>query len=72
MEIPSLQLLLKSQGIEGWYSGTSIDSQETLAFSVLSGVRSMNEVYPLERFQEGSERMTTGKVRFRAVLTMES
>ncbi|MGA7090288.1 MAG: zinc-binding dehydrogenase, partial [Candidatus Acidiferrales bacterium] len=72
MEIPSLQLLLKSQGIEGWYSGTSIDSQETLAFSVLSGVRSMNEVYPLERFQEGYERMTTGKVRFRAVLTMES
>jgi D-arabinose 1-dehydrogenase-like Zn-dependent alcohol dehydrogenase len=72
MEIPSLQLLLKSQGIEGWYSGTSIDSQETLAFSVLSGVRSMNEVYPLERFQEGYERMTSGKVRFRAVLTMGS
>jgi alcohol dehydrogenase len=71
LEVPALQLLLKSQQVKGWYSGTSLDSQETLAFSVLSGVRSMNESYPLERASEAYERMESGKARFRAVLTME-
>ena len=61
LEVPALQLLLKSQQVKGWYSGTSLDSQETLAFSVLSGVRSMNESYPLERVNEAYERMTQGK-----------
>ena len=56
----------------GWYSGTSIDSQDTLAFSVLTGVRSMNEVYPLERVAEAYERMLSGKARFRVVLNMEA
>jgi D-arabinose 1-dehydrogenase-like Zn-dependent alcohol dehydrogenase len=71
LEVPALQLLLKSQQVKGWYSGTSLDSQETLAFSVLSGVRSMNESYPLERVNEAYERMLSGKARFRVVLTME-
>jgi D-arabinose 1-dehydrogenase-like Zn-dependent alcohol dehydrogenase len=71
LEIPALQLLLKSQQVKGWYSGTSLDSQETLAFSVLSGVRSMNESYPLARVNEAYERMVQGKARFRVVLTME-
>jgi len=71
LEVPALQLLLKSQQVKGWYSGTSIDSQETLAFSVLSGVRSMNESYPLEQVNEAYERMVQGKARFRVVLTME-
>jgi D-arabinose 1-dehydrogenase-like Zn-dependent alcohol dehydrogenase len=70
LEVPALQLLLKSQQVKGWYSGTSLDSQETLAFSVLSGVRSMNESYPLEKVNEAYERMAQGKARFRAVLTM--
>ena len=65
LEVPALQLLLKSQQVKGWYSGTSLDSQETLAFSVLSGVRSMNESYPLERASEAYERMMSGKARFR-------
>ena len=56
--------------VKGWYSGTSIDSQDTLAFSVLAGVRSMNEVFPLERVEEAYERMVSGKARFRVVLTM--
>ena len=56
---------------KGWYSGTSLDSQETLGFSVLSGVRSMNESYPLERASEAYDRMMSGKERFRVVLTME-
>jgi D-arabinose 1-dehydrogenase-like Zn-dependent alcohol dehydrogenase len=70
LEIPALQMLLKSQQVKGWYSGTSLDSQETLAFSVQSGVRSMNESYPLEQVNEAYERMEKGKARFRAVLTM--
>jgi D-arabinose 1-dehydrogenase-like Zn-dependent alcohol dehydrogenase len=70
LEVPALQLLLKSQQVKGWYSGTSIDSQETLAFSVLSGVRSMNESYPLEQVNEAYERMVQGKARFRVVLTL--
>jgi D-arabinose 1-dehydrogenase-like Zn-dependent alcohol dehydrogenase len=71
LEVPALQMLLKSQQVKGWYSGTSLDSQETLAFSVQSGVRSMNESYPLERVNEAYESMEKGKARFRAVLTME-
>ena len=55
--------------VRGWYSGTSIDSQDTLSFSVLSGVRSMNEVFPLERVSEAYDRMMSGKARFRVVLT---
>jgi D-arabinose 1-dehydrogenase-like Zn-dependent alcohol dehydrogenase len=55
--------------VKGWYSGTSIDSQDTLEFSVHAGVRAMNEVYPLERVEEAYERMMSGKARFRVVLT---
>ena len=71
LEVPALALLLKSQQVKGWYSGTSLDSQETLGFSVQAGVRSMNESYPLEQVNEAYTRMTEGKARFRAVLTMD-
>ena len=47
----------------------SIDSQDTLGFSALTGVRSMNEVFPLERAAEAYDRMMSGKARFRVVLT---
>ncbi|HJQ71562.1 MAG TPA: alcohol dehydrogenase [Blastocatellia bacterium] len=72
MEISPLLLLMGNRSVKGWYSGTSIDSQDTLNFSVMSGVRSMNEVYPLERAAEAYERMMSGKARFRAVLTTGS
>jgi len=62
-------LLMGRRAVKGWYSGTSIDSQDTLSYSVLSGVRSMNEVFPLERATEAYERMMSGKARFRVVLT---
>ena len=68
--VSPFQLIGGSLSVKGWYSGTSIDSQDTLSFSVLSGVRSMNEVFPLERAAEAYERMMSGKARFRAVLTM--
>jgi D-arabinose 1-dehydrogenase-like Zn-dependent alcohol dehydrogenase len=70
LEVSGLALLMGRRAVEGWYSGTSIDSQDTLAFSVQSGVRSMNEIYPLERAPEAYERMMSGKARFRVVLTM--
>jgi D-arabinose 1-dehydrogenase-like Zn-dependent alcohol dehydrogenase len=57
------------RSIIGWPSGNSIDSQDTLAFSMLTGVRAMTEVFPLERAAEGYEQMMSGKARFRAVLT---
>jgi D-arabinose 1-dehydrogenase-like Zn-dependent alcohol dehydrogenase len=66
-----LLLISGRRSIAGWYSGTSIDSEDTLAFSVLAGVRSMNEVFPMHEVAEAYERMMTGKVRFRAVLTTE-
>ena len=59
-----------ARSVQGWYSGTAVDSQDTLKFSVLTGVRSMNEVYPLDRVAEGYDRMMSGKARFRVVLTM--
>ena len=73
--VPSMQispgvLIAGCRSVKGWYSRTANDSQETLAFSVLSGVRSMNEVYPLEKVAEAYERMASGKARFRVVLAI--
>jgi D-arabinose 1-dehydrogenase-like Zn-dependent alcohol dehydrogenase len=70
MQVSPLFLLGGCRSVKGWYSGTSIDSEDTLAFSARTGVRSMNEVYPLEKAQEGFDRMMSGKARFRVVLTM--
>jgi alcohol dehydrogenase/propanol-preferring alcohol dehydrogenase len=72
MEVSPLLLIMGRRSVEGWYSGTSIDSQDTLAFSVQSGVRSLNEAYPLERAAEAYDRMMSGKARFRVVLTTGS
>ena len=70
LQVSPLVLITGRRSVKGWYSGTAIDSQETLAFSALSGVRSMNEVYPLEKVAEAYERMESGKARFRVVLTI--
>jgi D-arabinose 1-dehydrogenase-like Zn-dependent alcohol dehydrogenase len=69
LEVPGIPLVLGRQSIMGWPSGSSIDSQDTLSFSRLTGVRSMNEFFPLERAAEAYEHMMSGKARFRAVLT---
>ena len=70
MQVSPVFLLTGKRSVKGWYSGTAADSQDTLRFSVLTGVRSMNEVFPLERVSEAYERMMSGKARFRVVLTM--
>jgi D-arabinose 1-dehydrogenase-like Zn-dependent alcohol dehydrogenase len=63
-------MLTKQLSIAGWYAGTAIDSQDTLAFSKRREVRSMNEVFPLSRVAEAYGNMMASKVRFRAVLSM--
>ena len=70
LQVPGIPLLMGRRSILGWPSGSSIDSQDTLSFSAQSGVRSMNEVFPLERAAEAYDHMMSGKARFRAVLTM--
>jgi D-arabinose 1-dehydrogenase-like Zn-dependent alcohol dehydrogenase len=69
LQVPGVPLLFGRRSIVGWPSGSSIDSEDTLSFSALTGVRSMNEVFPLERAAEAYEHMMSGKARFRAVLT---
>ena len=70
MQISPLPLLMGCRSVKGWYSGTSIDSQDTLAFSARAGVRPMNEMYPLDRVSEAYDRMMSGKARFRVVLAI--
>ena len=69
LEVSALQLISGRKSIIGWPSGTAMDSQDTMLFSALAGVRSMNEVFPLERAAEAYERMMSGQARFRVVLT---
>lgn len=71
-EVSPVHLLTERLSVRGWYAGTSIDSQDTLAFCAMTGVRSMNEVFPLERVAEAYERMMSGKARFRVVLSIAS
>lgn len=68
MEVTPLSLIAARHSIMGWPSGTAIDSQDTMSFSALTGVRSMNEVFPLEKAAEAYEHMMSGKARFRVVL----
>lgn len=72
LQVPGIPLILGRLSVMGWPAGNSIDSQDALSFSVLTGVRPMTEVFPLERAAEAYESMMSGKVRFRAVLTTTS
>jgi D-arabinose 1-dehydrogenase-like Zn-dependent alcohol dehydrogenase len=67
--VAGIPLILGRRSIMGWPSGSSIDSQDTLSFSLLTGVRAMSEVFPLERAAEAYDHMMSGNARFRAVLT---
>ena len=71
LTISAMPLIMGRRSVSGWYSGTARDSQDTLEFSALSGVHPMIEKYPLTRAAEAYEQMHSGKVRFRAVLTMD-
>lgn len=66
--VHSLWLISGRRSIAGWPSGTSIDSQDAMAFSHLKGIRSMNQIFPLEKAAEAYDLMMSGKARFRVVL----
>jgi D-arabinose 1-dehydrogenase-like Zn-dependent alcohol dehydrogenase len=70
IEVTPLQLIIGSRAIQGWASGTPTDSEDTLRFAELSGVRPIIETYPLEKAAEAYARMMSGKAQFRVVLTM--
>jgi D-arabinose 1-dehydrogenase-like Zn-dependent alcohol dehydrogenase len=72
IEVPPLLLISGRRSIMGWPSGTSIDSQDTLTFSAQSGIRSINQVFPLEHAPDAYELMMSGKARFRCVLTTDN
>ena len=70
IEVTPLQLINGSRTIQGWAAGTAADSEDTLRFAELSGVRPMIETYPLEKAAEAYARMMSGNAQFRVVLTM--
>jgi D-arabinose 1-dehydrogenase-like Zn-dependent alcohol dehydrogenase len=70
IEVTPLQLISGSRTIQGWASGTPTDSEDTLRFAELTGVRPMIETYPLERTAEAYARMMSGSAQFRVVVTM--
>jgi D-arabinose 1-dehydrogenase-like Zn-dependent alcohol dehydrogenase len=69
VQVSVTQFIMGRNSVQGWPSGTAADSQDTLAFSALSGVKPMTEEYPLSRAAEAYERMMSGKARFRVVLS---
>jgi D-arabinose 1-dehydrogenase-like Zn-dependent alcohol dehydrogenase len=68
LSVDPILLIARQRSLKGWYSGTSIDSQDTLAFSASNNVQSMNEIFPLDRAAEAYDRMMSGNARFRVVL----
>jgi D-arabinose 1-dehydrogenase-like Zn-dependent alcohol dehydrogenase len=70
IEVTPVQLITGSRTIQGWVAGTAADSEDTLNFAELTGVRPMIETYPLEKAAEAYARMMSGKAQFRVVLTM--
>jgi len=68
VEVPINQFIMGRHSVQGWPSGTSADSQDTLAFSALTGVRPMIEEFPLARAADAYDRMMSGAARFRVVL----
>ena len=70
IEVTPLQLIIGSKALQGWAAGTPADSEDTLHFAEISGVRPMIETYPLEKAGEAYARMMSGKAEFRVVLTM--
>ena len=70
IEVTPIQLITGSRSIQGWAAGTPADSEDTLRFAELRGVRPMIETYPLEKAGEAYARMMSGEAEFRVVLTM--
>jgi D-arabinose 1-dehydrogenase-like Zn-dependent alcohol dehydrogenase len=72
IRVTPLQVIAGRKAIRGWASGTAADSEDTMQFSALSGVRPMIEKFPIEKAAEAYEQMISGRARFRVVLTMSA
>lgn len=70
IEVPPFSLITGKRKIHGWWSGLPTDSEDTLRFAEMTGVRPMIEKYPLAKAAEAYDRMMSGKAEFRVVLTM--
>jgi len=70
IQVSPFQLLFSSVGVEGALTGSPIDNEDTLGFSLLKGIKPMIETVPLEKAEEGYRKMMSNKARFRIVLTM--
>jgi len=70
LTISALDLILARRDVQGWPSGSAMDSEDTLRFAARSGVRPMIEKYPLAKANEAYARMMSGEAQFRVVLTM--
>jgi D-arabinose 1-dehydrogenase-like Zn-dependent alcohol dehydrogenase len=70
LTVTPFQLIPGRKDVQGWPSGTAMDSEDTLNFSAYTGVRPMIERYPLAKAAEAYEQMSSGRARFRVVLTM--
>jgi D-arabinose 1-dehydrogenase-like Zn-dependent alcohol dehydrogenase len=70
IEVSPIQLISGSRSIQGWAAGTPADSEDTLRFAELTGIRPMIEIYPLDKAAEAYARMMSGNAQFRVVLTM--
>jgi alcohol dehydrogenase/propanol-preferring alcohol dehydrogenase len=69
MPLVTASLIGRRTGIYGWPSGSSIDSEDTMRFSAMTGVHPMTETFPLEKAAEAYERLMSNKARFRVVIT---
>lgn len=70
LEVSGVGLIMGRKSVQGWSSGIPTDSEDTLRFAEMTGVRAMIEKFPLEKAAQGYERMMSGHAQFRAVLTM--
>ena len=70
IEVTPIQLISGNRNIQGWITGTAADSEDTLNFAELAGIRPMIEIYPLDKVDKAYARMLSGKAEFRVVLTM--
>src|SRR5499426_2185000 len=68
IQVSAIPLIFGARSIHGSLTGTPIDSEDTLAFSVLENIRPMIETAPLEKAADAYARMMEGKARFRMVL----
>jgi D-arabinose 1-dehydrogenase-like Zn-dependent alcohol dehydrogenase len=70
IEVPPAKILFGSKRIQGWASGIPTDSEDTLRFAEMTGIRPLIEKFPLGKVNEAYARMNSGKAEFRVVLTL--